>query len=67
MSLIMRSYFLLFLLLVIPSGFLFAFASVNDFTTDKTMYQTGELLVISGNVDYDPSRLSIILQIITPS
>ncbi|MDH3488821.1 MAG: hypothetical protein OEL56_00075 [Nitrosopumilus sp.] len=63
----MRSYLLLFLLLSIPSGSLFAFASVNDFTTDKTLYRTDDPLVISGNVDYDPARLSIILQIITPS
>jgi len=64
----MHSYFLLFLLLLsIPSGSLFAFASVNDFTTDKTLYHTDDPLVISGNVDYDPARLSIILQIITPS
>lgn len=67
MFLIMRSYILLFLLLSIPSGSLFAFASVNDFTTDKTLYRTDDPLVISGNVDYDPARLSIILQIITPS
>jgi hypothetical protein len=62
----MHYYFLLFLLLSVPSGFL-AFATVDDFTTNKTLYHTGDSLVISGNVDFDPNLFSIILQIITPS
>ena len=63
----MRYYFALFLLMSVPSCFLTAFATVGSFTTDKTLYHDGDSLVISGNVDYDPSRFSIILQIITPS
>jgi len=63
----MHSYFLLFSLLFVPSGFFFAYATVNDFTTDKTLYYDGDSLVISGNVNYDPTRFSVILQIITPS
>jgi len=62
----MHYYFLLFLLLSVPSGFL-AFATVDDFTTNKTLYHTGDSLMISGNVDFDPNLFSIILQIITPS
>lgn len=63
----MRHYFPLFMLLSIPSCFLVAFATVGDFTTDKTLYHDGDSLVISGNVDYDPARFSVIMQIITPS
>jgi hypothetical protein len=62
----MHYYFPLFLLLFLPSGIL-AFATIDDFTTDKTLYHTGDSLVISGSVDYDPTLFSIILQIITPS
>ena len=66
--LIMRSYFVLFsLLLLLPSSFFLAFATVDDFTTDKTLYHTDDSLIISGNVVYDSSIFSIILQIITPS
>ena len=57
----------LLLLLLIPSGSFLAFATVNDFTTDKTLYHTDDSLTISGNVDYDSTLFSIILQIITPS
>ena len=64
----MRSYFVLFsLLLLLPSSFFLAFATVDDFTTDKTLYHTDDSLIISGNVVYDSSIFSIILQIITPS
>ena len=55
------------LLLLVPSGSFLAFATVGDFITDKTLYHANDSLVISGKVDYDPTRLLIILQIITPS
>jgi hypothetical protein len=55
------------LLLLFPFFLTSSFATVNDFTTDKTIYQTDDPIVISGNVDYDPELLIIIIQIITPS
>ena len=64
----MSSFFAFFLLLLLTSsGSFLAFATVNDFTTDKTLYHTNDSLTISGNVDYDPTLFSIILQIMTPS
>ncbi|QLH04496.1 hypothetical protein C5F49_03565 [Nitrosopumilus oxyclinae] len=62
----MNSSFLV-LLLIFPIFLTPSFATVNDFTTDKTLYHTDDTIVISGNVDYDPELLSIIIQIITPS
>ena len=50
-----------------PSFFVASFASINDFTTDKILYNTDDSIIISGNVDYDPDLFSIIVQIITPS
>ncbi|MFB5624388.1 MAG: hypothetical protein ACE5RP_05690, partial [Nitrosopumilus sp.] len=49
-----------------PSFFVTSFASIDDFTTDKTLYNTDDSIVISGSVDYDPDLFSIIVQIITP-
>jgi hypothetical protein len=49
-----------------PSFFVVSFASINDFTTDKTLYNTDDSIIISGNVDNNPDLFSIILQIITP-
>ena len=57
----------IFLLFTSPIFFVSSFASVNDFTTDKTLYNTNESIIISGSVDYDPDLFSIIVQIITPS
>jgi len=48
------------------SFFVVSFASINDFTTDKTLYNTDDSIIISGNVDNNPDLFSIILQIITP-
>ena len=57
----------LLLLLMLPIFLIPSFATVNDFTTDKTLYRTDDDIVISGNVDYDPEFPPIIIQIITPS
>ena len=54
-------------LLFIPSMFAISFATVSDFTTDKTSYHTDDSIILSGNVVYDPDLFSIIVQIITPS
>jgi len=62
----MHSCFVFFSLLlftpIIP-----VFATVDNFTTDKTLYYGDDSMVISGKVDYDPTLFSIIIQIITPS
>jgi len=64
----MNTWFVFFTsLLFIPSLFVVSFATVNDFTTDKTSYHTDDSIVLSGNVVYDPELFSIIVQIITPS
>ena len=43
------------------------FGSVQNFSTDKSIYHDGDTLKISGTVNYDAAIPSIILQIITPS
>ncbi len=64
----MNSLFVLFtLLLTLPFFFDDSFAVVNDFTTNKILYNTDDSLIITGNVDYDSDLFSIIIQIITPS
>ena len=42
------------------------FGSVQNFSTDKSIYYDGDTLKISGTVNYDPVIPSVILQIITP-
>ncbi|MEX0863232.1 hypothetical protein [Nitrosopumilus sp.] len=54
-------------LLLIPSVFVTSFATITDFTTDKTLYHTDDSIVLSGNVVYSPDLFSIIVQIVTPS
>ena len=49
------------------SSFTYGFATVNDFTTDKSSYSTGDSIKISETVDYDPALFSVIVQIVTPS
>ena len=64
----MRSSFVFFLLSIFTfSSFTYGFATVNDFTTDKSSYSTGDSIKISGTVDYDPALFSVIVQIVTPS
>lgn len=41
-------------------------ASVQNFSTDKSLYHDGDTIYISGKVTYDSSIPSVILQIITP-
>ena len=43
------------------------FGSVQNFSTDKSLYHNGDTLKISGTVNYDATIPSVILQIITPS
>ncbi|MDO8640752.1 MAG: hypothetical protein Q7R33_04345, partial [Nitrosarchaeum sp.] len=42
------------------------FASVQNFSTDKSIYHDGDTLKISGTVNYDTTIPSVILQIIAP-
>ncbi|MHA7647035.1 hypothetical protein [Nitrosopumilus sp. S4] len=57
---------LLFAILIVVS-FTPSFAEIQNVSTNKSLYHFGDSLVISGNVSYDSSIPSIILQIITPS
>ena len=57
---------LILLLLIIPVGVPAAFGIVNDFTTDKPLYNAGDELEIIGNVSYDPSIPFVTVQIFTP-
>ena len=41
-------------------------ASVQTFSTDKSLYHNGDIIHISGKVTYDSSIPSVIVQIITP-
>ena len=42
------------------------FGSVQNFSIDKSLYYSGDTLKVSGNVNYDATIPSVILQIITP-
>jgi hypothetical protein len=44
-----------------------AFGTVEDFTTNKSLYHDGDQIIISGNVSYDPSNPFVIIQVITPN
>ena len=63
----MKYYFVLFLILFLTPNLLYSFATVNDFTTDKSLYHLDDSIILSGKVSYDPNITSIIIQIITPS
>ena len=64
----MKYSLLLFLLLLFISFSLdSSFATVNNFVIDKSLYHLGDSIKITGNVDYDSSIPSVIIQIITPS
>jgi len=54
-------------LLLAPFSLNPSFANVTDFTTDKSLYHMGDLIKITGNVEYDSTIPSIIIQVITPS
>ncbi len=62
-----RTLIIFSILLAYPLFFTSSFATVTNFTTDKTLYRTDDSIMISGDVDYDPNFFSIIIQIITPS
>ena len=47
-------------------NFISVFGSVENFSMDKSTYHDGDILKISGTVNYDASIPSVILQIITP-
>jgi len=64
----MARYFgILILSLLISLSFSSVYGTVNSASTDKLLYQNGDSIIISGNVDYDSEIPSIIIQIITPS
>jgi hypothetical protein len=64
--LIMAVFPIIFLLLLIPGTIVSAFAVVDDFTTDKSLYHDGDKLTVSGNVSYDPDIPFVTIQIFTP-
>ena len=55
-----------FLLLLIPVFVLPAFAVVDNFTTDKSLYHQGDQLKISGIVSHDPKIPFVTIQVFTP-
>ena len=59
-------FYILLLFLLVPGSFAFAFAIVEDFSTDKTEYNKDDQMIISGNVSYDPEIPFITIQIFTP-
>jgi len=63
---LIRSFLILFSILLVSSNFISIFGSVQSFSTDKLTYHDGDTLKISGTVNYDPVIPSVILQIITP-
>ena len=62
----MTLFHIIFLLLLIPGVIVPAFATVNDFTTDKSLYHQGDQLTISGTVSYDSEIPFVTIQIFTP-
>ena len=62
----MTIFHILFLILLIPSIVVPAFATVGDFTTDKSLYHLGDQLTISGTVSYDSEIPFVTIQIFTP-
>ena len=57
---------IIFLFLLIPSTIFSAFAAVDDFTTDKSLYHSGDQLTVSGTVSYDSDIPFVTIQIFTP-
>ena len=51
-------FYILFLSLFIPVTFVSVFAEIDDFTTDKMLYYTDDVIVISGNVVYDNGTIN---------
>ena len=62
----MTIFHILFLILLIPSIVIPAFAIVDDLTTDKSLYHQGDQLTISGTVSYDSEIPFVTIQIFTP-
>ena len=54
------------MLLLIPVFVLPAFAVVDNFTTDKSLYHQGDQLKISGIVSHDPKIPFVTIQVFTP-
>ena len=54
-------------LLLLPLGFSSVFGTVNDITTNKSLYDEGDLVIISGSVSYDPALPSVTIQILNPT
>ena len=62
----MTIFHILLLLLLIPSILVPAFATVDNFRTDKSLYHQGDQLIISGIVSYDSEIPFVTIQIFTP-
>ena len=63
----MKSIFIfIFLALILPTSFTLTHGSVDDFSTDKSIYHKNDQLSISGNVQYDSDVPFATIQIFTP-
>ncbi len=62
----MTLFYFLPLILLISGLVLPAFATVDDFTTDKAVYHEGDRLVITGSVSYDSKFPFVTVQIFNP-
>jgi hypothetical protein len=63
---LIRPLLISFSILLVSGNFILVFGSIQNFSTDKSIYHDGDTLKISGTVNYDPVIPSVILQIITP-
>ena len=62
-----RLFLILFSIVLVSGNFVSVFGSVQNFSIDKSIYHDGDILEISGTVNYDATIPSVILQIITPN
>lgn len=63
----MNRFILCLFAIILSIPFISSNAEIQNISTNKSLYHFGDSLIISGNVSYDSSIPSIILQIITPS
>ncbi len=62
-----RCFPIIFLLLLIPLSFSLAFGSVDDFTTNKSLYYEGDTLYVSGTVSSELDSPNVTIVIFNPS
>ena len=61
-----RYFAIIFLLVLIPLSFSLAFGSVDDFTTDKSLYYEGDTLHVSGTVSSELDSPNVTIVIFNP-